>query len=348
MSRSRSVVITCSVALAASLTGASAAVAQTDAPEPPEIIYLAPNLDNEFQVATKDMFEAAATELGYDLQTLNANSDSVLQVNQLDTAITEQPDAIILGAVETATVLAGVEAAREAGIKVFNFDRPINETEFDFTSVTDTVALGALGADEVARLLTEKYGAPQGSVLEIMGDALEGYTVTVAEGFDSRMASEYPDIDLQVLSSPGWTAEAAADNANNTLTANPELDAIFLHGDFRVPAVVSVLESHGLTPDDIIFVGTDGAATGLQAIRDGWLDETVQQPLPEQARAIWEFMDEVLAGAPIEAGPVDVQGLTSEIRLQESGPTILLPGQVVDATNVDDPSLWGNAEVVLE
>jgi hypothetical protein len=75
--------------------------------------------------------------------------------------------------------------------------------------------------------------------------------------------------------------------------------------------------------------------------------ETVQQPVPQQVAGIWQYMSDVLAKKTFSPGSVDIGGLTSELTLESWGPTLTLPGGVIDATNVNDPSLWGNLKVIV-
>jgi ABC-type sugar transport system substrate-binding protein len=134
---------------------------------------------------------------------------------------------------------------------------------------------------------------------------------------------------------------------DSQLTTNKNIDIIFLHSEVRAPAVITVLQAHNLKAGDITLVGTDGTPTGLAAIRDGWMLETVQQPVPQQVAGIWQYMSDVLAKKTFSPGSVDIGGLTSELTLESWGPTLTLPGGVIDATNVNDPSLWGNLKVIV-
>lgn len=70
--------------------------------------------------------------------------------------------------------------------------------------------------------------------------------------------------------------------------------------------------------------------------------------MPQQVQGIWQFMPDVLAKKAIAPGTVDVKGLKSEVIAESWGPTLYLPGDVIDAKNVSDPTLWGNLKVVVQ
>jgi ribose transport system substrate-binding protein len=309
------------------------------------VYYMAPGLFDEFQAGTNKMMMQFGKEAGYEVRALNAGNTSATQVNQVDDAIAQKPRAIILNAVDAATITASVDKARQAGIAVLVYDRFIQDTTTDFHSVVGTVKIGNLGADEVARLLKAKNGDAKGTVLEIMGDPGDNYTVLIDQGFTDKIKADYPNI--QVISKPtaGWEPTVAASIVEDQLTANSKIDAIFVHADFRATSIIPVLQAHGLKPGDMLMVGTDGAPSGLQAIRDGWMIETIGVPMVQQVYGIWQFLEDAVAKKTFAAGTVDVKGVQAEMKIEKWGPTLYLPGQIVDKKNVDDANLWGNMKV---
>jgi ribose transport system substrate-binding protein len=311
------------------------------------VYYLAPSLQDEFQAGTNKMMLEFGKQFGYDIRTVQAGSNAATQVNQMDDAISQKPKAIIIAAVDASTILGSVEKAREAGIAVLVFDRFIQDTPVDFTSVVGTIKMGQMGAAETVRLLTEKNGSAKGTVLQLMGDPGDTYSVTIDQGFSEAMKA-YPDITVVTKPTPGWEVTTSASIVDDQLTANENIDLIFFHGDFRAPAIVSVLEAHGHQKGDVILIGTDGSPTGLQAIRDGWMTEDISVPMVEQVYALWQFLEDAVAKKPFTAGPVDVKGVPSELVNESWGPTLYLPGQIIDKANVDDPNQWGNMKVDVQ
>jgi ribose transport system substrate-binding protein len=309
------------------------------------VYYLAPGLFDEFQAGTNKMMLQYGKELGYTVKALNAGNNASTQVNQMDDAINQKPKAIILNAVDVSTITASVEKARAAGIAVMVYDRFIQDTPTDFHSVVGTIKIGQIAAAEIVRLLTQKNGEPKGSVLEVMGDSGDSYTVMIDQGFMADL-KKYPNITVVSKPTPGYEVTTTASIVDDQLTANKnKIDLIFVHADFRIPAIVPVLQAHGLKPGDVIIVGTDGAPTGLQSIRDGWAVETIGVPMTQQVYGIWQFLEDAVAKKTFTAGTVDVKGVPSELKIEKWGPTLYLPGQIVDKKNVDDANNWGNMKV---
>ena len=90
------------------------------------------------------------------------------------------------------------------------------------------------------------------------------------------------------------------------------------------------------------MVSTAGMPMGLQLIRDGWLQVTVEQPLAAQAEGVAMFLEDAIAKKEIKTGTYTVGGFESELVVQSYGPELRIPGSVITQENVDDPKFWGN------
>lgn len=312
------------------------------------VYYLLPELLDEFQAGAKQLMEADGQALGYEVRSLNANNSSLTQVSQMDSAISQHPQAIILNAVDVSAMVSSVQKAKAAGIPVFVFDREYTASPVDFTSETGTVKMGEIAATETVRLLTKKNGGPKGTVLEITGDLADSYAVGVGKGFDTTIAKS-PEIKLTVKTATGYDAAVAVSALESQIAANGLPDLLFIHCDgCWTQALAASLQGKNIAKGALLMIGTGGLPVGLQSIRDGWLTETVQAPLPEQTAGLWQYLPDVVAHKTIPAGTVDIQGLQSQIMIESWGPTLRLPGSVIDAQNVGDPSFWGNMKVTLE
>jgi ribose transport system substrate-binding protein len=309
------------------------------------VFYLSPNQFDEFQTTASKLIRKYVEGAGYELREMVAQSgqaeDVALQLSQLDDAITQNPKAIIIAACDASAVLDGVDRARAAGIPVIVFDRTIKDTKVDFSSVAGCKRIGILAGGEIARLLKERNGAVKGTVLDIMGDPGDMYTVLIEEGFQEVM-KDYPDVKITTKIANGWEASNAANIADDWLVANPNTDLIFSHAEHLAAAITSVLQTKGYNKGDIIMVSTAGMPMGLNLVRDGWLQSTVEQPLTAQAEGVAMFLDDVIKKKPIKAGTVTVGGFKSDLVIQPYGPELMIPGSVITKANVDDKKFWGN------
>ncbi|HQZ11364.1 MAG TPA: sugar ABC transporter substrate-binding protein [Devosia sp.] len=323
------------VALAAALL--SPAYAQSKG----KVMYLVPTLLDEFQTGSVSALETFLKQVGYEMQTLNADNKTDVQQSQMNDAIALKPAAIILAAVDFNALKPSVEAAMAAGIPVVQFDRQITTTPSSFTSVAGTIEIGHIAAEQAQKLLTAKHGSVKGKVLQILGDPGDPYTLDIQKGFEEKMAA-FPEVKIISVPAMQWEASNAGTIAADQLVANPDIDLIFSHAAHLSVAVVAALESAGKKPGDIMLMSSNGAPVGLDLIRKGWLNVEVEQPLYAQAAAVAMFMDKIVAKAEIKPGEVDVIGLTGTVTNETWGPNIKLPGAAIDKSNVDDPRFWGN------
>lgn len=309
------------------------------------VFYLSPNQFDEFQTTASKLLRKYVEDAGYELREMVAQSgqaeDVALQLSQLDDAITQNPKAIIIAACNADAIVVGVEKAREQGIPVIVFDRTIKSAKTDFSSVAGCEKIGILAAGEIARLLKERKGKVTGTVLDIMGDPGDMYTVLIEKGFQDTM-KKYPDVKIDTKIADGWAADKAANIADNWLVANPKTDLIFSHAEHLAAAISAVLEGKGYKKGDIIMVSTAGMPMGLNLIRDEWLQSTVEQPLAAQAEGVAMFLADVIAKKPIKAGTYTVGGFKSDLVIQDYGPELMIPGSIITKKNVDDTKFWGN------
>lgn len=305
------------------------------------VYYMVPTLLDEFQTGSVSALEMFLEQVGYDLTTLNADNKTDLQQSQMNDVIALAPKAIILAAVDFNALAPSVDAAREAGIPVIEFDRQISSTVSDFTSVAGTIEIGYVAAEQVERLLTEKNGSVKGKVLQVLGDPGDPYTLDIQKGFEEKMAA-FPEVTIISKPAMMWEASNAGTIVSDQLLANPDIDIVFSHAAHLSVAAVASLEAAGKQPGDVYVMSSNGAPVALQMIRDGWMQVEVEQPLYAQAAAVAMFMDKLVAKEEIVPGDYDVLGLPSVVTNEEWGPTIKIPGAAITPENVDDPSFWGN------
>jgi ribose transport system substrate-binding protein len=306
-----------------------------------KVYYLVPTLLDEFQTGSVSALETFLKQVGYDVQTLNADNKTDVQQSQMNDVIALKPAAIILAAVDFNALKPSIEAAMAAGIPVVEFDRQITSTPSAFTSVAGTIEIGYIAAEQAEKLLTAKYGSVKGKVLQILGDPGDPYTLDIQKGFEEKMAA-FADVKIISLPAMLWEASNAGTIAADQLVANPDIDLIFSHAAHLSVAVVASLESAGKKPGDIMLMSSNGAPVGLDLIRKGWLNVEVEQPLYAQAAAVAAFMDKIVNKQEIKPGEYDIIGLNGVVTMEAWGPNIKLPGAAIDKSNVDDPKFWGN------
>jgi ribose transport system substrate-binding protein len=306
-----------------------------------KIYYLVPTLLDEFQTESVAAIEKFLKDVGYEPVTLNADNKTDLQQSQMNDVINLKPKAIVLAAVDFNALQPSIEKARAAGIPVMIFDRQIQTSPADFTSVAGTVEIGYVAAGEIQRLLKEKKGDVKGKVLQVLGDPADPYTLDIQKGFEEKM-KEFTGVQIISLPAMQWEASNAGTIVSDQLVANPDIDLIFVHAAHLAVAAVASLEAKGKKPGDVMLVSSNGAPVGLDLIRKGWENVEVEQPLYAQAAAIAMFADKVVNKQELKPGTYNVLGLDSTLTIEKWGPNLKIPGAAITKDNVDEPRFWGN------
>ena len=306
------------------------------------VFYLAPNQFDEMQTTAAKEIKNVVEEAGYECKVLVAgNEDVSLQINQMENAITQDPVAIILAATNSTAIADSVERARDEGIPIIIYDRTITDTYVDFTSVAGCKKMGIIAGNQIAELLKERYGEVKGNVFDLMGDPGDMYTVKIEEGFKEVM-EQYPNVNITTKVTHGWEATTGANTTEDWIVANPDTDLIFAHADHMASAIAARLETRGYDPGEIMLVSTAGMPMGLDLVREGWAQVTVQQPVIAQAKGVAMFLDKIVNRECPKPGTYDVGGLTAELVYQDYGPELQIPGAAITKENVENPQWWGN------
>jgi ABC-type sugar transport system substrate-binding protein len=220
--------------------------------------------------------EARAEELGVDLKVLLSGYDPSKQISQIETAIQQQPDALIITPADS-NALAGVsEQVIEAGIPVFGVCDDIGSggEEAGDSRISYVGPDYRLIGEQKAEFAVEAAG-PGGKIGRYYG--LRGVP------FDQfTRAGEAPvfeaNPDVEVVKGPyagAYTTEAGVEVTQNLLTAHPDLDVILCDMSDLCVGSVQAVQERGIDFDDIVLVSEDGIEPELEAVKQGQIDYSI-------------------------------------------------------------------------
>jgi ABC-type sugar transport system substrate-binding protein len=311
--------------------------------------YSAPGLD-AFQAGVMSSVGNYAEEKGWTVINVNsATRDAELQANQIEYLIALEVDAIIAVPVDSQAFCASVRQAEEAGIPIYTIDRAPIGCKVNMTVQADNYLGGQQSGEAIVAFLTEKNGEPKGLVLELQGDMGNNVAQLRSAGFNDVM-TEYDGIE--VVSIPTEWAQDKFFQGTLDVVGSRDVDAIYAHSDSvgTIP-ILQALEQLGKKipagEEGHIFLATiDGTPNCLSNIREGFQDQCSSQPNPDFGLLV-NYVEMQLNGETVEPGPVVKEGAPwSPAKIEESdtGLMLNLATTNVTAENVDDPTLWGNAQ----
>lgn len=248
--------------------------------------------------------QEAADAAGATLLIFNANNDPAAQNSAIETYIQEGVDGIAVVAIDVNGIMPAVQQAVDAGIPVVAIDAILPEGPHSAQIGVDNAQAGADLAAVVNDALDE------GSTLGIVGalnsfiqnvrkdgfeEALDGAKVTVAGTVDGQNVQD--------------TALGAAENL---MTANPALTAIYATGEPALLGAIAAVESQGRQADIAVY-GWDLTAQAITGIEAGYVKAVIQQDPAGMGAAAIEALGTLSDGGSVEAEiSVPVTIVTSE------------------------------------
>lgn len=197
--------------------------------------------------------------------------DTARQISIVENLITRQVAGIVLAPVDAEALVTVVERAADRGIPVAIFDSAINTDRIVTFVVTDNYQGGVMAAERMGEILDGKgkvgvIGFMPGSASTMKREA--GFVETVAEKF---RGIEIVGVRFNMADRAKALAEA-----ENLLTAHPDLAGFFADNESSVDGTVQAVKLRGAS-GKVKIVGFDASETLVEDMRNGVIDSIVVQ-----------------------------------------------------------------------
>ena len=214
-----------------------------------------------------------AQELGAKLVIFNANNDPAAQNNAIETYIAQDVDALVVVAIDVNGVMPAVEAAAKAKIPVVAVDAILPQGPQVAQVGVDNEAAGKLIGEHFLKVMNAEMGGQ--AKLGVVG-ALNSFIQNVRQkGFEDVVKSA-PGVTMAGVVDGRNIQDNAMSAAENLMTANPDLTAIYATGEPALLGAVAAVESQG-RQDKVKVVGWDLTASAINGIDAGYVVGVVQQ-----------------------------------------------------------------------
>jgi ABC-type sugar transport system substrate-binding protein len=327
-------------------TGASASVAPASQPASTAassasavaIGFAQAHLSDPFQqVLLKQLQQQTTTQGGTWAGAANANDDPAKQVTDMSTLISKGAKSLLVVPIDAKAIIPAIDSATAAGVPVVSIDGAPDGGKVAMVVRANNVKMGDTACQEMGKLLN---GA--GTVLELQGALGSAGGLQRTQGFGDCMKANFPNVKIKQVATD-WLMEKATTGAQ-TILSTEDVNGIYWASDFFFPGIKKVLQDNTKwkkvgEPGHVAIVGIDGTQEALQAIRDGYQDATVSQPLDLYAKYGALYAIGAAAGQTWADGPTDHD---SSIVTTNGIPADNLTAALVTTANVDDPTLWAN------
>jgi ribose transport system substrate-binding protein len=273
---------------------------------------------------------------------LIANNNAAQQITDIHTLIQEGAQALIVNPVDSAAIAPALDYAASKNIPVVSVDVAPSAGKVFMIVRADNIAYGQNSCKYIAQHATSTNGHL--AILEGDLASLNGQDRT--NGCIQYLKTNYPN--LQIVQYPTkWDTPTAVNDAKTALSTYPDLRGIYVQWSAPEDGILAAEQSLGRltavgSSSHIVLIGNDGVPHEHALIRANQLDATISQPANSYAQYAIFYARAALEGKTYSAGQntdhnstiVSLQG-----NLEDA-----LPAPVVSSSNVNDPSLWGNAK----
>lgn len=278
-----------------------------------EVTFVPGVTADSFYISMQCGMQEVADEYGITIANQDpAQYDVTVQTPIVNAVAQTQTSALLVAPTDPVALTPALQKVADAGIPIGLVDSTIEDTSLAFTEVrTDNEAAGATAADALAELI-----GGSGKVLAIAFKTGAGPSDERQRGFEERITSEHPDIELLESQDSNNDPAKAASIVSAALAANPDLKGIFATNQFAAQGASTGIRNAG-KEGDVKVVGFDAGPTQVEQLERG----DVQALVAQQPKAIGEQVIEQLVGQ-LTGGEVES--------------SILVGAEVVTAENLDE------------
>ncbi|MBV8565171.1 MAG: substrate-binding domain-containing protein [Methylobacteriaceae bacterium] len=224
----------------------------------------------------------AAEKDGVNLVIFNANNDPAAQNNAIETYIQQKVKGIVAVAIDTNGIMPAVNAAAAAGIPVVAVDAVLPPGPQKAQIGVDNALAGKTIGEFFVKYLAAHGGKAK---LGIVG-ALNSTIQNIRQKSFEDVVKANSGITMAGVVDGRNIQDNAMSAAENLITGNPDLTAIYATGEPALLGAVAAVESQG-KQKDLKIVGWDLTAQAIKGIDAGYVIGVVQQdPAGEGAAAV--------------------------------------------------------------
>ena len=271
-----------------------------------KVFFLLPNSTTiRFESRDAPFFVAALKEKapGAVVTVQNAQGDPQLQQRQIEDAIAQGANLILLTSADANLIAGGLAAAEAAHVPVVLYDHDAVGGRADAHIVFDSLAVGEAQGKRAAELIGKMDKTPV-NVARVMGNQGEYGTGQYEKGQDEFLKPLIDSGKVKIVCeqyTQNWDPTLAQAFAEDCLTRNGGKVDVFLGmNDGTTGGSVAALISQGYKPGEkLVTGGQDATVEALRYIAQGWQDNSVLKDLKVQASNAADVVASILAGSGV-------------------------------------------------
>lgn len=280
---------------AAVITSTPAHAAAKDA----NVILLTVSEECEYCSRHLQSFRQKAQQEGISLKVKITNFDPAEQASQVDQAIAERPDAIVLWPADASAIVPSLRKIKSAGIPlvVTNSLPDLKYSKYwDVYTGPNDKASGESAAKAMEQGFKAKGLGDTGDVFLVTGVPGTPPQIGREDGFRKSLATIAPGIQIKGAQPGNWDQTKASEAASALFTQlGTHVKGAYAQADNMMAGVIVAAQRAGIDPSTLVLVGSNCSIEGVTAIKAGTQYATVlQSPVQDgeyAAQAVADLLD---------------------------------------------------------
>jgi ribose transport system substrate-binding protein len=259
---------------------------------------------------------AAGRELGVEIRWNGPAMETEFsrQIQIVESMINGRVNGIVLAPTDRTALVGVVNRAVREGIPVVIFDSGLDADVYTSFVATDNYGGGRMAARRVGRILAGK-----GSVAMLMNMPGSASTQEREKGFADAIAREFPGIQIAARQFGLSDRAKSLGVAEDILTANPALNAIFASNEPGSVGAAQALKSRRVA-GKVKLVAFDASPTLIEDLKTGVVDSLIVQD-------------------PFQIGYTAVKAIVARLHGQTPPKKTDLPARLVTAADLTRPEV---------
>ncbi|KRF18922.1 ABC transporter substrate-binding protein [Nocardioides sp. Soil797] len=333
----RAAVIGVAVLISAGSLVACGANEAAEGGDDPVIALLLPETKTtRYETFDRPIFEAKVKELcdKCEVKYFNADQKVDTQAEQVDSAITQGADVIVLDPVDGNTATSLVKTASEADVPTVAYDRFIEGADYYMSFDNETV--GRMQGEALVKAMGNK-----GSIIMLNGSPDDPNAPVFKKGAHEAIDKS----NLKVIAeydNPDWSPENANQFTTDQLTkfGNDKIQGVYAANDGQAGGAISALKGAGVKKLPPV-TGQDSEISAIQRIVAGDQTMTIYKSIKEEAEKAAEVAVDIAQGEDI-TGTTDYEGVPSFI----FDPVVVTKDNIKDTIVAD--GFWSVDEICTD
>ncbi|ANL30230.1 sugar ABC transporter substrate-binding protein (plasmid) [Rhizobium phaseoli] len=190
--------------------------------------------------------------------------DPLTQANQIDTAITQQFNAIIMSPFDLEASAPPIEKAAEAKIPLIVSALKTKSTKYTASIIVNDTEGGRIIAEELAKRLPNG-----GNVVLMEGPIGQSAQIERRAGIDAGLA-KFPNLKLIEDKTGNWSRAEGQALMENWLLAHPgEINGVLAENDEMALGAIEAMKSAGIDLKTVPVLAIDGIPDAKRAVKKG-------------------------------------------------------------------------------